>query len=170
MSLVTVCPYCHSAIARQDRQLADLGKVAEITDSESPLQLGLRGTWRGKAFRLIGRVQYRHFVGGTWDEWYVEMPGGKWGWLSEAQGRFAIFQARPVTDLQQIPDYAALNAGDKVSLKGAGEFTVAEAGTAIVSGAEGELPFSPTLQATHQFADLAGPGDGRHSKSRQAER
>jgi len=157
MSLVTVCPYCHSAIARQDRQLTDLGKVAEITDSESPLQLGLRGTWRGKAFRLIGRVQYRHFAGGVWDEWYVAMPGGKWGWLSEAQGRFGILQARMVKDATLIPAYETLNAGEKLSLGAAGEFVVAEAGTAIVAGAEGDLPFSPTLQATHRFVDFEGP-------------
>ena len=40
-TLVLVCPYCRSAVARTDRGLEDLGKVADIMDSESPLKLGL---------------------------------------------------------------------------------------------------------------------------------
>jgi hypothetical protein len=158
MSLVAVCPYCHSAIARQDRKLTDLGKVAEIAESESPLQLGLRGVWNGKAFRLIGRVQYRHFAGGTWDEWYVQFAGRKWGWLSEAQGRFGILQAMSVTEDSRLPKFESLQAGEKVTLGSAGEFTIAEVGTAVVGGVEGELPFSPTVQAAHQFVDLEATG------------
>ena len=33
-TIVLVCPYCRSAIARTDRGLQDLGKVAEIVESE----------------------------------------------------------------------------------------------------------------------------------------
>lgn len=36
---------------------------------------------------------------------------------------------------------------------------MAEVGHAVVLAAEGELPFSPILQATHRFVDLEGPGD-----------
>ena len=39
-SIVLVCPYCRSAVARNDRALEDLGKVAEIV-AVSP---GERGT------------------------------------------------------------------------------------------------------------------------------
>ena len=46
MSLVAVCPNCQSVVARQDRQLSDQGKIAEIAESLSPLQMGLRGVWR----------------------------------------------------------------------------------------------------------------------------
>jgi len=45
-TIVVVCPYCRSAIARTDRGLEDIGKVAEIADSESPLKLGLKGTYK----------------------------------------------------------------------------------------------------------------------------
>ena len=45
-TIVLVCPFCRSAVARTDRGLEDLGKVAEIADSESPLKLGLKGTPR----------------------------------------------------------------------------------------------------------------------------
>lgn len=160
LSLVTVCPYCASVVARTDRELADQGKVAEIAASESPLQLGLRGVWRGKAFRLIGRVQYRHSAGGRWDEWYVVFPQERWGWLAEAQGQFALTLHRELQDASAVPAREQLAAGQQLSLAGKGEFTVKEVGQAEVAGAEGELPFSPVADAVHHFVDLEGP-DGR---------
>ena len=50
-SLVTICEYCHSAVARGDKQLEDLGKVADLVDTESPLRLGRRDTWEIRATR-----------------------------------------------------------------------------------------------------------------------
>ncbi len=55
-TLVVVCPYCRSAVARTDRSLEDLGKVAEIADSNSPLKLGLKGEYLGNRFELTGRA------------------------------------------------------------------------------------------------------------------
>ena len=158
MSLVAVCEFCQSAVARSDRTLTDHGKVAEIADSESPLQLGLRGVWQGRAFRLIGRVQYRHSAGGQWDEWYVALPEDKWGWLSEAQGRFAITQHRKLSDPSQVPPRETLQAGERMNLAALGEFTVSEVGQAEVAGAEGELPFNPVQDSVHRFVDLEGAG------------
>lgn len=156
MSLVAVCPNCQSVVARQDRQLSDQGRVAEIAESLSPLQMGLRGVFQGKAFRLIGRVQYQHSAGGTWDEWYIELAGGKWGWLSEAQARFGVLVAQRLKDATQIPAYGSLEAGQSIVLGSFGSFQVAEVGEAVVSAAEGELPFNPKLQAEHRFVDLEG--------------
>jgi hypothetical protein len=158
MSLVAVCDYCRSVVARTDRELLDQGKVADIADSTSPLQLHLRGTWKGKGFRLVGRVQYLHSAGGRWDEWYVAFADGKWGWLSEAQGRFAMLQHRPLAEESALPDYAELTAGRKFTLGKSGSFTVTEVGRAVVAAAEGELPFSPIQQAEHRFVDLEDPG------------
>ncbi|MEK7723491.1 MAG: DUF4178 domain-containing protein, partial [Acidobacteriota bacterium] len=42
-SIVVICPFCRSAVARTDRALEDLGKVAEIMQSQSPLRVGLKG-------------------------------------------------------------------------------------------------------------------------------
>ncbi len=36
-SIVLVCEHCHSVVARTDRALEDLGKVAELVDTDSPL-------------------------------------------------------------------------------------------------------------------------------------
>ena len=68
-TIVLVCPYCRSAVARTDRGLQDLGKVAEIVESQSPLKLGLKGTFNGQRFELTGRAQMRHELGGFWEEW-----------------------------------------------------------------------------------------------------
>ena len=38
-SLVTICPYCHSAVGRGDRGLESLGKVADLVTTESPLDV-----------------------------------------------------------------------------------------------------------------------------------
>ena len=38
-------------------ELKDLGKVAAIVDTESPLSIGLTGNYFGKSFRLTGPLQ-----------------------------------------------------------------------------------------------------------------
>ncbi len=53
-SVVVVCEFCHSAVARTDRGFEDLGRVADVADSGSPLDLGLGGVYRGLAFQLTG--------------------------------------------------------------------------------------------------------------------
>ena len=63
-TIVLLCPFCRSAIARTDRALRDLGKVAEIADSQSPLKLGLKGSFKGNRFELTGRAQLRLEMGG----------------------------------------------------------------------------------------------------------
>ena len=59
-TIVLVCPFCRSAVARTDRGLEDLGKVAEVADSQSPLKLGLKGTYNNARFELTGRAQLKH--------------------------------------------------------------------------------------------------------------
>ena len=94
-SIVVICSYCRSAIARTDRELKDLGKVAELVETGSPLDIGLRGKWRDIPFELTGRAQLGHELGGQWDEWYATFSNGWLGWLAEAQGRFYLtFQHR----------------------------------------------------------------------------
>src|SRR5678815_3986939 len=77
-SIVVICQYCHSAVARTDRELKDLGKVAELVETGSPLDVGLRGKWKDTTFELTGRAQLGHEMGGQWDEWYATFSNG---WL-----------------------------------------------------------------------------------------
>jgi hypothetical protein len=42
-TIVSICPFCRSAVARTDRGLEDLGNAAEIATSELPLRGGFSG-------------------------------------------------------------------------------------------------------------------------------
>jgi hypothetical protein len=159
-SLVTVCEFCHSVVARGDRNLEDLGKVAALVETNSPLELGTTGRYRDKPFELVGHVQYRHSAGGVWDEWYASFPGNRWGWLAEAQGRFLMtFRVKKSQEVE-LPDRDYLIIGGNVPVPPVGDFAVQEVGEATLIAAEGELPYRPTPGTPHKFADLSG-GQGR---------
>ena len=70
-AVVAICEHCSSAVARGDRDPEDLGKVAALVETQSPLALGLRGSYAGVGFELVGRAQLEHAAGGIWDEWYA---------------------------------------------------------------------------------------------------
>ncbi|HYN85706.1 MAG TPA: DUF4178 domain-containing protein, partial [Pyrinomonadaceae bacterium] len=156
-SVVVVCSYCNSVVARTDRGLEDLGRVAEVSDSGSPLEVGLRGVYRGTAFELTGRAQLGHAAGGMWDEWYAAFADGRWGWLAEAQGRFIMsFQAPPSV---HVPPYEQINVGEPVpGIPVAVPLVVAEKGEARMAAAEGEIPYKLTPGETYPYADLSGAG------------
>jgi len=113
-TLVLICPYCRSAVARTDRGLSDLGKVAEIAESESPLKLGLKGVFNGNRFELTGRAQLKHESGGYWDEWYATFSNGWVGWLAEAQGRFYLTFYQPLPNGTALPSFDQLQIGQPV--------------------------------------------------------
>jgi hypothetical protein len=139
-SLVSVCTFCKSVIARGDRKLEDRGKVGDLVETASPLQLGLRGKYKGKSFELVGRTQYKHAAGGTWDEWYAAFPGGRWGWLAEAQGQFYLSFEKKPAEGATLPSLADLTPGASISLQGGSALTIAETGRAQMLSAEG-FPF-----------------------------
>src|SRR6476619_5950388 len=113
-TIVLICPYCRSAVARTDRGLEDMGKVPEIMDSESPLKLGLHGTYKGSRFELTGRAQLKHELGGYWDEWYATFSNGWVGWLAEAQGRFYLTFYQPTPAGVTLPSFEDLQLGQVI--------------------------------------------------------
>lgn len=155
-SVVVVCPYCRSVVARGDRKLEDLGKVAALVDTDSPLQVGLRGKYRGIAFEITGRAQLGHAAGGVWDEWYLAFPNDQWGWLAEAQGRFYVTFPEDNAPLDKIPAFAELSLGQTVPVTRDVTMRVAEKGKAKMVSAEGEIPYRLAPGQTYAYADLAG--------------
>ncbi|HXF43775.1 MAG TPA: DUF4178 domain-containing protein, partial [Pyrinomonadaceae bacterium] len=156
-SIVLICPYCRSALARTDRGLADLGKCAEVVQSESPLKVGLRGSFQGINFELTGRAQLKHSLGGFWDEWYATFSNGWVGWLAEAQGRFYLTFYRPLNEGEFIPDWENLLPGSVIgSIKTNTPLMVQEVGKAETFAAEGEIPYKLIPGEEVRFADLAG--------------
>ena len=156
-SIVVICQYCRSAVARTDRELKDLGKVAELVETGSPLDVGLRGTWKDVPFGLTGRAQLGHEMGGQWDEWYATFSNGWLGWLAEAQGRFYITFQYPIPEGVQLPSFDQIQLGQQVpGLPWPTPLMVAETGRATALGAKGEIPYLLTPGATYYYADLSG--------------
>ena len=156
-SIVVICEFCRSAVARTDRELKDLGKVAELVETGSPLDVGLRGKWKDVSFELTGRAQLGHEMGGQWDEWYATFSNGWLGWLAEAQGRFYITFQYPIPEGAQVPSFDQLQLGQQVpGLPWPTPLMVAETGRATALGAKGEIPYLLTPGETYYYADLSG--------------
>ncbi|HEY3128431.1 MAG TPA: DUF4178 domain-containing protein, partial [Acidobacteriota bacterium] len=157
-SIVVVCDFCHSVVARGDRKLEDLGKVAELVETGSPLDVGLRGAYQGVPFELTGRAQLGHEAGGIWDEWYAAFQDGRWGWLAEAQGRFYLTFQQSLPEQSLIPPFESIGLGEPVAaLPTSVPLMVAEKGVATQRGAKGEIPYKLTPGAEYAYADLSGP-------------
>jgi DNA-directed RNA polymerase subunit RPC12/RpoP len=158
-SVVVVCEFCNSVVARTDRGVEDLGKVADVAESGSPLELSLRGVYLGVAFELTGRAQLQHAAGGFWDEWYAAFSDGRWGWLAEAQGRFYLTFQIHVPSPNALPAFDSLQLGQQVwAIPAQSPPVVAEKGTARMLGAAGEIPYLVTPGETYAYADLSGQG------------
>ncbi len=151
-SVAVACPHCKYIVVRSDRDLRLVGKVADLAKTDSPIYVGLRGTFRGIGYQIVGRQQLDHGQG-PWDEWYCAFDDGRWGWLAEAQGRYYFtFAVQPPA----IPyDYAVL--GHQVQV-GQQLFTVAEKGSGSFVTFEGELPVIGTPGEYFGYVDLSGVG------------
>lgn len=157
-TVVLVCPFCRAAVARTDKKLEDLGKVADIAESESPLKIGLKGVWKNIRFELTGRAQNRHDAGGFWDEWYATFSNGWVGWLAEAQGKFYLTFYQPLKEV--LPPFEQLQIGQTVpQIKNKTPLMVTEKGTATSVAADGEIPYKLTPNERSDYADLSGAGN-----------
>jgi hypothetical protein len=155
-SFVTICEFCQSAVARSDRGLEDRGKVVDLIDSRSPLDLYLVGRYGDARFEIVGRTQLKHGMGGVWDEWYCAFDSGHWGWLAEAQGRFYMSFATPMNN--PPPPYNALSPGQTLHGLAGPALVISELGQAQILGAKGEIPYLLEPGSTYQFADLSAEG------------
>lgn len=152
-SISKVCPYCRHVILRTDRDWRNLGRAADLANTPSVLAVGDRGTLRGVGFEVLGRVQL-DYGQGPWDEFYVALSNGTWGWFAEAQGN--VYATQLATVPVEVPPPQSLQLDAPVTLGPYGVFRVVERRTARVLTAEGELPFQPVPERF--YADLHGPG------------
>lgn len=157
-SLVAVCEFCHTIVARADKRVEDHGKVADLVDTGSPIHRGATGKFENKPFEVIGRVQYQHPAGGVWNEWYLQFPAERVGWLAEAQGQFYLMSKKRLPENVSLPDFDSLSVASPVALPGAEDLIVAEKGVATARSAEGTIPWAFVPNAQHRFADLHGTG------------
>lgn len=154
-SVSAVCGYCDSLVIRHDLDLESLGKIATLREDLSPLQLGTRGKIEKRTFTLLGRTR-QSWEDGYWNEWYLSFDDGKFGWLGEAQGLYAL--SEEIDD--EVPNQVrSLQVGDQIEVKGS-RFTVQDLREVAITAAEGELPFRPAIGDLTLSIDAIGE-DGR---------
>jgi DNA-directed RNA polymerase subunit RPC12/RpoP len=147
-----VCAYCHSTIVRSGEVLSRIGRMAELFDDHSPLQLMATGAYAGQPFTLVGRLQYRSDAG-TWNEWHAAMADGSSALLAEDNGAYVF--ARPVALPIGAPPPEALRLGARTAVDGRG-YGVAFQGLVTLIAAEGELSHIAPLGQPFPSAELRG--------------
>lgn len=153
-ALLLVCAYCNSTLMRQEQALEDIGKMALLQEDGSPLQLGSRGEYAGKAFEVVGRIQL-DYAAGYWNEWFLVFGDRREGWLGEGQGQYVVTFL--LKNRHAAPSFKELFVGKSVTLDGQ-SFTVRELSKARCVAGAGELPFNVATGYDANLADLDGPG------------
>lgn len=149
-SIYAVCAYCKSTLVRKGEDLANLGRMAELLDDPTLIQIGTEGQFKGLHFAVIGRIQLKYDAG-LWNEWHVLFDDGKNAWLSEAGGEYVI--SRQATVSEPIPAFDTLAPDMRVDLAGQ-PFAVSDLESALCIAGEGELPFKVDSGYEVQTADL----------------
>ena len=72
----TVCGSCRSVVVRHDVDVTAIGETSDLPLDSSPIQIGTRGTFDGRAFTVIGRIVYEYEDGG-WNEYVVISKGNQ---------------------------------------------------------------------------------------------
>ncbi len=137
-SVLAVCEYCTATLMRHGEALEHIGKMAELQDDPTLIQIGSEGVYQGVHFGVIGRIQMR-YEAGLWNEWHIMFDDMKTGWLGEAAGEFYVTFEQPVA--LAPPPFNAINVEDKIDIGGR-FYTVTNLESATCIAGQGELPFS----------------------------
>ena len=149
-----VCGYCQSSIVRSGEVLSRIGKMAELFDDHSPLQLQASGRWDGQAFTLVGRLQYK-YAEGTWTEWHALLADGRSAWLSEDNGAYVFALPQQTTSAMPAPERFKLGASTRIN---GDSFSVASNQQVLLLSAQGELPHLPALGEPFAMVELRSQG------------
>lgn len=147
-----VCGYCQSTVVRQGDVLARIGKLSEVFDDHSPLQLGAMGTYKGVGFVVVGRIQYRT-VHGPWNEWELLQDDGQPLTLSEDNGSYVM--CTPFQADRPLPIAEDLRLGTSMVFLGM-VFVVSLVDTVTLISAQGEIPHLPPVGESFSWAELRG--------------
>jgi ribosomal protein S27AE len=149
-STTAVCGYCQSTVVRQGDTLQRIGKMAELFEDFSVLQLGAAGVWQQKPFMLVGRLQYKYREG-TWTEWHALFNDGSLGFLSEDNGAFVF--GTPLPERRDTPTPEHFQVGGSTNINGKA-FSVGSTEQVSLISAQGELPRLPALGVSFAMVEL----------------
>jgi len=136
-SVMAVCAYCKTTLLKDADSVKNLGRMSEVLEDYSPLQIGSAGTHGGRGFTLIGRIQLQYSAG-FWNEWYLLFDDGGSGWLSDASGQYALTLERPASGA--LPLFDKLVPGNTLRVASL-LYTISDVRTARCTAGQGELPF-----------------------------
>ena len=145
-----VCSFCKSTIVRDGETLSRIGKMAELFDDHSPLQLMASGSWTGKAFTLVGRLQYKG-PDGPWTEWHALLGDGTSALLAEDNGAYVF--AVPASANRPLPEAARFRVGATTAIGGK-TFSIASNEDVTLVSAQGELPKLPPPGRSFAMVEL----------------
>jgi len=137
-SVMAVCEYCQSTLLKDAESVKNIGKMSDLLEDFSPLQITSTGLFQGRNFSLVGRIQLRYDAG-IWNEWYALFDDGGAGWLSDASGQY-VFTLADTEPTASLPPFDNLRPGLPLRYRGA-TFYAADVRTARCVAGEGELPF-----------------------------
>ena len=147
---MAVCAYCKTTVLKDAESVKNIGKMSEVLEDYSPLQIGSSGVFGGNAFTVIGRIQLR-YTDGMWNEWYVMFDNGKPAWLGDASGQFMLTSEVPGGS--HFPPFSTLVPGHPYSIGGQ-TYSASDVRTSECIGGQGELPFKVGQGYQVKAADL----------------
>ena len=145
-----VCAYCQSTVVRNGDVLARIGKMAEVFNDHSLLQLQVSGIFQNQSFTLLGRLQYQYGEG-TWTEWHAVLQDGSSSFLCEDNGAYVFTKA--ISTQRAMPPPERLTPGTPSTINGK-SFTVTSNQQVLLLSAQGELPHLPELGLKHTMVEL----------------
>ena len=154
-SVMAVCEFCKTTLLKEADAVKNLGKMSELLEDYSPIQLGTSGSFGGNGFTVIGRIQLR-YADGMWNEWFVMFADGKAAWLGDASGQYMLTSQVPGGS--HFPTFEMLVPGRSYTVGGQ-PYTAADVRTAQCIAGQGELPFKVGQGWQSRTVDL------RHGRS-----
>ncbi len=88
-SIVAVCPYCSTVVAKSQEDIESYSKKSSIIQDFSKIQIGTTGRFKTHNFSVIGRIQIKYYYG-FWNEWYILFDNGLTGWLSDVLDEYIV--------------------------------------------------------------------------------
>lgn len=138
-SVMAVCAFCRTVVLKDSGAVRELGKLSDVLEDYSPIQIGTAGVSGNRGFTVVGRIQLR-YASGIWNEWFLVFDDGGNGWLGDSSGRYVVTLEREAGS--GLPDFEAIRVGREYTLGEAGPgFVAAEKRVARCIGGQGELPF-----------------------------
>jgi len=154
-SVMAVCAYCNSTLLKDADAVKDIGKMGQVLEDYSRIQIPTSGHIDNGRFTVVGRIQLRYDAG-FWNEWYVMFDDGSAGWLSDASGQYVF--TRSITANPRVPGYEQFHPG-KVLIHEGKSFYASDIRTARGTAGEGELPFKVGAGYEAKVVDLRSGND-----------